>query len=70
MFEEWKEDAERGDAQAQFMLGSFYYTGLYGVQDTDEAILWYKKAAKQGYIEAYYQLGVVYDMTRCLMLNH
>ena len=54
--------AEEGDARAQFVVAGEYYSGICRVQDTDKAIFWYKKAAEQGYIKAYYMLGVIYDL--------
>lgn len=43
------EEAEAGDAQAQFALGSNFAAGLGGVHESPvEALRWYRKAAEQG----------------------
>jgi TPR repeat protein len=49
--------AEQGDAAHQYLLGSMYATGLYGMdegipRDDAEAAIWLKKAADQGYEKA------------------
>ena len=45
--------AEKGDACSQFLVGNSYQGGFNGVsQDLDAAILWYRKSAAQGYVEA------------------
>ena len=53
--------AERGDAEAQFMLGAYYHKGMSGTMDEAAAIRWYRKAAEQDYSEAQFALGVCYD---------
>jgi len=53
--------AERGDAEAQFMLGVYYHKGMGGTMDEESAIRWYRKAAEQGHSEAQFALGVCYD---------
>lgn len=53
-------DAEQGDANAQYMLGS-YYAYSDENKDVDTAIKWYEKAAIQGNAEAMFQLGILYD---------
>jgi TPR repeat protein len=41
--------AERGDADAQLLLGAFYYNGKYGLpRNYDVAFHWYRRAAEQG----------------------
>jgi len=49
--------AQQGDAEAQFKLGDAleYGKGIY--RDTEEAIYWFRQAAKQGHIQAKYQLS-------------
>jgi hypothetical protein len=52
--------AEKGNAEAQFALGSMYYYS-YGVSwDYTKAMEWYRKAAEQGNADAQYQLGDMY----------
>jgi TPR repeat protein len=53
--------AERGDAQAQFKLGSAYYHGKGSPHDLAEAARWYRKAAVQGYSKAQHNLAFLYS---------
>ncbi|KAG0252301.1 hypothetical protein DFQ27_008154, partial [Actinomortierella ambigua] len=56
--------AERGDARAQFNLGTMYDTGR-GVEQSDaEAVKWYTKAASQGNPGAQNNLGLMYKNGR------
>lgn len=42
--------ADKGDAMAQFNLGNLYYKGTAEIEkDIDKAIVYWKKAARQGY---------------------
>ena len=53
--------AYSGDLDAQFKLGALYSSGESGVvQDHEQAIYWYKKAAEQGHDSAQYNLGHKY----------
>ena len=54
------DNANKGDANAQFDLGRCYYKGEGVPQDCNEAVKWWKKAADQGYTEAHYNLGAAY----------
>ncbi len=56
--------AEKGDANAQFVLGLKYDTGKGVPQDSAEAAKWYRKAAEQGHAEAQFNLGILYDEGR------
>lgn len=56
--------AEKGDANAQFVLGLKYDTGKGVPQDYVEAAKWYRKAAEQGYAKAQFNLGAMYDEGR------
>jgi len=53
-FVDWvRKSAAEGNADAQFILGVLYETGIGGVpQDLKEAIQWFEKAARQGHIAA------------------
>ncbi|MGO8943332.1 MAG: J domain-containing protein [Syntrophobacteraceae bacterium] len=52
--------ADRGDAEAQFLLGVMY-AGGQGVPKNDaEAAKRYRKAADQGYAKSQYNLGLMY----------
>ena len=44
--------AEQGGAQAQFYLGEMYEQGLGTERDMNQAIIWYTRAANQGYVPA------------------
>ena len=51
-----KSDAERGDPDAQSVLGEAYYRA----QDYQNALAWFRKSADQGYAPGQYNLGVMY----------
>ncbi len=52
--------AERGDAEAQFALGSLYFKGQGVTQDYREAAKWYRLGAEQGKAAAQTALGSMY----------
>lgn len=45
----YKKAAEKGYAEAQYLLGDCYKNGLWVEQDSTEAVKWFRKAAGQGY---------------------
>lgn len=54
--------ADKGDASAQYTMGTFY-DGGYGVtQDHAQAAAWYEKAASQGNVMAEEHLSHLYDL--------
>jgi TPR repeat protein len=53
--------AERGNAEAQALLGFMYEYGRGIPQDAVVAVQWYTCAAEQGHPFAQYQLGLMYD---------
>ena len=55
--EELTTAAQRGDAGAQFLLGSRYDHGQGVPEDDAEAVRWYHLAAEQGHASAQYYLG-------------
>ena len=55
-----KENAERGVARSQCVLGFCYSKGQGVAKDEVEAVRWYRKAAEQGYAPAQYYLGHCY----------
>ena len=59
-FDNCLDDAQRGDANAQFYLGNMYLEGLGVTQIHKLAVKWYRKAAEQGFAQAQYNLGVMY----------
>ena len=54
------EQAKSGVAFAQFQLGTMYEHGDGVGVDIDRAIFWYELAAKQGYVDAQFNLGNIY----------
>ncbi|GHU34047.1 hypothetical protein AGMMS50256_27150 [Betaproteobacteria bacterium] len=56
----YREAAERGDAQAQYQLGLLYSGGQGGAQNHAEAVAWFRKAAEQGAAASQYRLGRAY----------
>ena len=56
--------AERGEARAQFNLGSMYENGEGVPEDDATAVKWYTKAAEQGNANAQSNLGLMYDHGR------
>lgn len=63
-----REEAEQGDADAQFRLGYSYYKGgdrglsVRIAPDYKEAAKWIRMAAEQGHVEAQFQFGIMYDL--------
>lgn len=57
--------AEAGDAKAQYAVGKQYYQE-YGNPQNDyaKALYWFTKAADQNHIQAQYYLGQMYDTGR------
>jgi len=53
-------DAERGDDVAQWKLGEMYRSGRDFLQDFQEAMTWYTRAANHGNAAAQYALGSIY----------
>ncbi len=62
--------AERGDARAQFDLGSAYYYGKEIPQNYAEALRWYKMAADQAEPRAEDALGYMYLTGRGVAEDH
>jgi TPR repeat protein len=58
-FREWLPLAQQGNAFAQHYLGVLYAEGLGVTKDEGEAVRWYRLAAAQGFIQAYYNLGIM-----------
>jgi TPR repeat protein len=58
--ERWNDEAERGDARAQFWLGVAYERGK-GTEQDFEAFKWLLESAKQGNAEAQNVLGQMYQ---------
>ncbi|WP_294032026.1 SPOR domain-containing protein [Sphingopyxis sp.] len=56
---EWRPLALAGDADAQFNLGQAYKLGRGVPADLTQAEAWYRRAAKQGHLQAEDNLGLV-----------
>ena len=70
--EEQKLAAEKGDAEAQYMLGVRYYmTGMGGmnVKDQAEAIKWLRMASNQGHSYAQFMLAHCYESGQCVPMD-
>jgi len=59
---ELKALATQGNAEAAHIVGCVYRDGYFGDPDWDEAFVWIKISAEQGFIEAQFDLGQMYDM--------
>jgi len=59
-FDDVLKRAEKGEAQAQHMLGRRYYFGDGVIQDREKAAAWQTRAANQGHATAQYVLGLLY----------
>ena len=59
-FKKTKEQAEKGDAIAQYNLGLCYANGIGVSKDKVEASVWYRKSAEQGHDLAQNNLGALY----------
>lgn len=66
----YQENAENGEADAQYKLGLLYLTGNGALQDFSEAAKWLKRAAEQGYALAQYELGLIYRTGYGLDIDH
>jgi TPR repeat protein len=62
--DEVRDRANRGDAQAQWVLGNAYMSGHGVPQDDREAARWYKAAAAQSLAAAEVSLGYLYEQGR------
>lgn len=51
-------DARRGDATAQYLLGTYYAEAPRQEQDLPQSVHWLRAAAEQGHIKAQLQLGI------------
>jgi TPR repeat protein len=56
----YKDAALRGDRDAQFALGTYFYTGeVVGRKDPALARAWFAQAARQGQPDAMFNLGAM-----------
>lgn len=61
--------ADKGNANAQYNLGSIYFLGKVVPKDVVEAAKWFKKAAEQGHRGAQYTLGLVFSSGKGVPMN-
>lgn len=59
-FKEFKEDAEKGVADAQAAVGVMLHMGQGVKRNLPQAFSWYKKAADQGYEAGVANVGIMY----------
>ncbi|WP_412461354.1 tetratricopeptide repeat protein [Pseudomonas sp. SC11] len=64
------QSAEAGDAQAQYELGEFYYSGNQAPKDLNKALNWFEKASLQGHAQAQYRLGGMFMRGEGVQANH
>ena len=64
-----KTRAEKGDVQAQYHIGTYYWFGKDVAIDYSEAAKWFRKAADQGHAISQYFLGVMYESGRGLPVD-
>jgi hypothetical protein len=65
-----KENADAGDANAQFKMGEIYSKGLVDGYDDAEAIKWYELAAASGHEKAEERLGHIYENGRGVVVDY
>ncbi len=56
-----RQQAEAGDAQAQFQLAESYYRGEGTARNYAQALKWYRTAAENGHAKAQYQMGYLHQ---------
>lgn len=59
-YDELNASALEGDAAAQNALGEMFYYGDEIERDLDQAVFWFKEAAKQKHPDAMYNLGICF----------
>lgn len=59
-FKQWTEQAEGGDADAQYKLGNAYLRGTEVARDFEAAATWFERAAEQEHVKSLYKLGYLY----------
>lgn len=55
-----QENAQRGDAAAQYELGEYYYDGQRTPRDLPQALHWFEQASLQGNAQAQLRLGSMF----------
>jgi TPR repeat protein len=68
-FQNYYDRALNGDADFQNILGFCYQYGITFKScklDIKQAMIWYKKAAEQGHLQAQYNLGWCYQYSKSI----
>lgn len=55
-----EEVAQKGDAQAEYELGEFYYEGKRTPRDLQKALHWLEQSSLRGHPEAQHRLGLMF----------
>jgi SH3-like domain-containing protein len=58
--DKWMLEAYEGDRDAQFKVGVLFTNSEFNTADYEQAVYWYKQAARQGHVLAQYNLGHQY----------
>jgi TPR repeat protein len=66
----WQPLAEKGDANAQFYLGTLYAEGQGVAHDDATAFKWFERAANQGNAVAQYNVGASYAAGTGIALSY
>ena len=69
IIQELQQEAEAGDAEAQYKLGNRYYYGKYTEENYGKAVYWYLQAAKQGDVASQIILAECYSWRNVLPRN-
>ena len=64
-FQKWMPLAKRGNAEAQYCIGTLYHFGRGVTENHKEAFKWTKRAAEQKHSTAEWTLGLYYDVPYC-----
>lgn len=58
-FQYFKEESEKGNVEAMYLIGTMYQAGQGTSKDNDRAEFWYREAAKSNHADAMYSLGTL-----------
>jgi hypothetical protein len=65
----WREEAQRGDAQAMVNVGEMYAYAIGVPEDFAEAVRWFRRAAESGDMVGQFSLGFMYENGRGVPQN-
>ena len=69
-FQEYLVNAQSGEAEAQFVIGSMHYFGQGTPKNDAAALKWLRKAAQQGHAVAQSSLGFMYYTGEGVPINY